>query len=1155
LPLYSVPAQTTNRPASPTAKNSSELIEAAGRVEVFNGSRTNWRPATAGLALFPGDRLRTLERSRAAVQLSDHSVIRLNERTTLEILPPRNEEKRRFGLPGGSLYFFNREKPSDVEFDTPLAAGAIRGTEFVLEVAEADQALHLALIDGLVGLQTKDGEVSLRRGEDLRLARGQPARKTALVNATAVIQWALYYPAVLNPNDLSLSPAEESSLDKVLGAYRAGDLLAALEAWPAGVVSSSASVTALHAQLLLAVGRVDEAEKTLQALPSSSPLVRALRELIDTVRTSANQPVANTRTKSAGDFTASEWLAHTYSLQARFDLPGALAAAEQAVERAPQFGGALVRLAELRFAFGERAKALESLDRAEQVAPRLAPAFALRGFILLEQGHSKDALEQFDRARALDAAFGPSWLGRGLSLMRARDYAGARASLQAAAALEPQRGLFRSYLGKAAGELGDARGADKEFRLAKELDPNDPTAWLYSALQLWQENRINEAIRDLEASSDRNDNRAAFRSRLLLDADRSVRSANLAALYDDAGLFEVSRHAAARSVAEDYANFSGHLFLANSLQSQENPNRFDLRLESARQSELLVANLLAPPGAGNLSQVLSQYDHLRFFDEKPVGISSLTEYRSTGDWSETATAFGTVQGFTYALDGIYQSLNGEQPNGQSERRQVILTTKQSVGANDEAYFQVGAYHADLGDVANYYDPAQAQVGFRAREEQLPTLYAGWHHAWSPGSHTLLLFSRLQDSLSFFDPQSNALFVRNQFGTVVEVQSPPIGPPVTLDYARDLTLYSAEAQHIWETPRFTLVAGGRWQSGEVDAQAALNRAFDKFPSATDGSLERANAYGYATWRLCEPLTLIAGMSYDHLNFPRNSDLPPLAHGQDSRDQISPKVGMLFAPWKRGLFRATYNQSLGGVYFDNSVRLEPSQVAGFNQAFRSLIPESVAGLVPGTAFDTAGIGFDQSLASGTFFGAEATWLSSSGEREVGTLTNSIPFIPLPDSPGSTRQTLDFRERNVSAYAGQLLGNNVSVGAFCRLSEATLNGRFPELPAGASGVDQITQNNRALLQQVSLTANYFCRAGIFAQWESVWYHQHNSGYTPSLAGDSFWQHNVSVGYRFPQRRAELRLGLLDITGQDYRLNPLNLHNELPRHRTLATSLRLNF
>jgi hypothetical protein len=38
-------------------------------------------------------------------------------------------------------------------------------------------------------------------------------------------------------------------------------------------------------------------------------------------------------------------------------------------------------------------------------------------------------------------------------------------------------------------------------------------------------------------------------------------------------------------------------------------------------------------------------------------------------------------------------------------------------------------------------------------------------------------------------------------------------------------------------------------------------------------------------------------------------------------------------------------------------------------------------------------------------------------------------------------------------------------------------------------------------------------------------------------------------------MRVGLLNITDQDYRLNPLNLYRELPRERTLAASLKFNF
>jgi len=36
---------------------------------------------------------------------------------------------------------------------------------------------------------------------------------------------------------------------------------------------------------------------------------------------------------------------------------------------------------------------------------------------------------------------------------------------------------------------------------------------------------------------------------------------------------------------------------------------------------------------------------------------------------------------------------------------------------------------------------------------------------------------------------------------------------------------------------------------------------------------------------------------------------------------------------------------------------------------------------------------------------------------------------------------------------------------------------------------------------------------------------------------------------------LGLLNLTDRDYHLNPLTLYQELPRHRTLAVQLQINF
>src|SRR5262249_18307212 len=188
--------------------------------------------------------------------------------------------------------------------------------------------------------------------------------------------------------------------------------------------------------------------------------------------------------------------------------------------KSPRFGAAAVRLAELEFSFGHTDAALAALDRGLSLSPKNAQGLALRGFVASAKNRYAEAWQYFDQAIAADAALANGWLGRGLVKIhqgRGRD---GRGDLQVAATLEPQRAILRSYLGKAFTDQDDFPHARKELALAKELDPNDPTSWLYLALLDLQANRLNEAVDNLEHSKDLNDNRSIFRSRLLLDQDQ-----------------------------------------------------------------------------------------------------------------------------------------------------------------------------------------------------------------------------------------------------------------------------------------------------------------------------------------------------------------------------------------------------------------------------------------------------------------------------------------------------------------------------------------------------------------------------------------------------------------------------------------------------------
>ncbi len=1139
----------TLRAAEPsTSSLPPRLVEVSGTVEVAPGGGNDWRAAARFLPLHLGDRVRTGARSRATIQFSDRSVLRLGPSTLVELQAGQTAPaKRRFHLDLGRLFFLDRERPEDIEFETPLATGAIRGTEFALEAGENGGFTRLALLDGAVALRHAGGLLDLQGGQEVLLAPGRPPEVRGIVLAVNTVQWCLYYPAVLHVGELKLTAEERRTFGPSLEAWKAGAIRDALSLAPGSHGGEGPDLRVYRASLALATGGVDEAERVLDTLPPDHSLVIALRELIAAVRFTTFETVEPPQ-------TASEWLARSYYLQSRARLEDALTAAREAVARAPAFGRGWERVAELEHDFERNRAAARALHRALDVSPRSAPAQALRGFIALAANRVTDAEDAFERALALDDSIGNAWLGRALVAEHRGQTGEARRLLQIAAALEPNRAELRSYLGKAWAEAGDTERAERELRLATKLDPRDPTPWLYLALEQHQTHQLNEAVHSMEHSLKLNDERAVFRSGLLLDRDRSVRSADLAAIYSAVGLDDPAFRLAARAVEMDAANFSAHLFVARALQEREDPFRADLRLETPRQSELLLANLLAPPGAGNLSQQLSQQDHLHYFGPKPVALSSLTEYGSGGDWTEAASVFGSGGGFGYALDSEFLARNGEQPNGDLARRQVSFQAKQRVGPDDEVYLQAGLLDAGFGDVLRHYDPAQADPNLRVEERQEPHLYAGWHHTWAPGSHTLLLASRLTDDLHLTDPDHPLLFLRRTDGAISELDSDRAVFDLRQDSA--FTLNSVEVQHLWESTTQGFLVGSRYQAGSEDTDVTLNGPLPPAFAVQHvlNNLERLDAYGRYFWRPAPSLRFTAGLAYHHLRFPRNADLPPLSNDEDSRDLVAPVFAVTWSPVDRLFLRAAYSQSLGGLYFDDSIRLEPTQTAGFVQAFRSLVPESVAGLVPGTRFETAGAGVDYSLPGGLYTGLELRWMRSDGRRDVGAASNSLPF-PLPDTPDSTLQALDFQERSVAVYLTQLLGRHWSAGLRYELTDSELATRFPEIPRTAVGLSSLEQDVSAVLHSLHLFLLFHHESGWFAEWHTEWRHQDNSGYAPGLAGDDVWQHHVFGGYRFPRRRAELRLGIMNLTGTDYRLNPLNLQEWLPRERTFTASLRLNF
>ncbi len=1143
------------------------LLMVSGTVEVAPPGSSNFLAGHAAQVLHVGGQIRTGKNSRATVRLSNLSVIRVYESTTMVIRPPSKAERNAaIEVKSGSTYFFNRDKPNETQFATPSSSGAIRGTEFNLTVDDNGRT-ELALLDGQVALGNAQGSILMQSGEMAEVEKNKSPHKSPLLNAMNIIQWTLYYPAILDPDELELSVDAKQALAASLSAYRSGDLLEALAQYPNGRQPTSESERVYQAALLLAAGNVNGAQALLgQPLREARvvALAEALKEMIAAVK---RQPWHRTAARTL----ASEWMAGSYQAQAQHDLEKARSMALSAAAIAPGFGFAQERVAEMEFSFGHTDAALVALKRSLELSPRNAQALALNGFALSAQNKIAAAGDYFDKAIATDGSLANGWLGRGLVRIRRNEVEQGRQDLETAAALEPNRAFLRSYLGKAWSMdepfryTWDTHLATRELSLAKHFDPNDPTAWLYSALLNDQRNNINQAIDDLEHSQTLNGNRAVFRSEFLLEQDAAVRSANLALIYQDAGLGDIAVREANKAVQDDYANYSAHLFLSETYDALRDPKDANLRYQTPWEDELLVANLLAPVGAGVLCQNVSQQEYSKLFESDRAGISSQTTYFSRGAWLENSSQYGTGGNFAYSLDSYYYSDPGWRPNNDVNNSDFSVKLKYQITPQDTAFAEIERTELDSGDVFehdNYQTPEQiipngTRPGYdpalREQEIQDPNVLLGYHRDWGTGNNTVILYRNLQDRFTSTDGQYLA--------PLVSASAPPFlqSYPGTSSLARTLNLNSIEAQHIYQSDWQTVIVGARYQHEGMDSSSSMDELVNAIPpqalptlAQVHGDFERASAYAYYQIKPIDSLRLTAGRRvHDWERFPLDVGSAPLSSQEDERGHLSPKVGVDWTAPEGTRLRADYTRSMSGLLNDSSTSIEPSEVAGFNQAFRSLIPESAGfGTPPAAQFETWGLGAEHKFPTRTYLDIEAQLLTSRGNQLIGAWSSSP--IPVPTAVADLPQTQYFQEKDAFVSLSQLIGKELSVGARYSLTSVDLSTHLT-LPPGTSDPGLYNLHENSTLNEVSLFANFAAPCGFFSQFQANWWDQFNT--LPGEGGDNFWQFNFYAGYRFPRRHIEVSVGVVNIGNQDYKIDPVTYFLEQAHSRTFVASLKFNF
>ncbi|MCB1917449.1 MAG: FecR domain-containing protein [Rhodocyclaceae bacterium] len=564
------------------------LLSAEGVVERRGADDGPWQRIEPPAEVCRGDRVTVRPPGRAAVQLQDGSLLRLDENTTLHLLAVSRDTQTELGLIEGFLHVITRMR-KNFSVTTPFVNALVEGTEF--SVASQPGHAQVVVESGTVRTENPHGSMLLPAGAGVEAVATDGPRRIE-VRPLDALRWAIHYPQIVwhGEAELAARPAAEARVLREVQAKmvkaRYAEALDLLErSGPNATASANTRIS-----LLLALGRVDDAIASLGRRADADDATAIALDAI--MRVARHQPRAFESAQAAvaaGGDSAAAHLALSYARQARGELEDALAAAREATRRSPQNPFAWTRRAELELSLTLASEARRSLAQAGTLAPDFPRGKTLLGFAEMIAGAIDTARDMFADALAADATDPLAYFGRGLAAVRSGDDEAGRRDIERAVLLDPGNAELRAYLARVYVEEDRGALAAKELELARRLDPASPTPWQFDALRKLRDNDPAGALVDGRRAIARNDNRAVIRTPRLLDIDRAMRSANLAAAYSAMGFENALRVTAIDTLMDDPASPAGHRLLADA--HAETP-----RGEAARLGALLQARLREPIG-------------------------------------------------------------------------------------------------------------------------------------------------------------------------------------------------------------------------------------------------------------------------------------------------------------------------------------------------------------------------------------------------------------------------------------------------------------------------------------------------------------------------------------------------------------------------------
>jgi tetratricopeptide (TPR) repeat protein/opacity protein-like surface antigen len=1038
----------------------------------------------------------------AALSLINEVVLRLDQNTTMRLadVAPEPEKRSLVELIVGAFKSFSRP-PRTFAVNTPYLNGLIEGTEFAMRV-EGDNSIT-TVYEGKVTTSNNQGKLTLKRGESAFAKAGKAPQPYTMVKPSDAVQWTLHFPpllAVLGGKNQHVPQDASPTVKTALELASHSDTPKALKLLEDVPMSErNASYHLYRAALFLDIGRADEARSDITAALLQDPkngFAYALQAIIEISRNEHQQALASAEQAVTLTPSAASKIALSYAQQSAFELEKARDTLLTTVSEYPNDPLAWARLGELWLMFGDRGKALEAARKAEELAPGLARSQTVFGFAALAESHEAEAKIAFEQAIRFSSDDPLAHFGLGLAKIKHGDLTEGRRELEAAVALDPNNALLRSYLGKAYYEEKRSPLEGQQFDIAKELDPADPTPYLYSAIDKQTSNRPVEALHDMQKAIDLNDNRAVYRSRQLLDSDLASRSASMTRVYSDLGFQELALRQGWKSVNVDPSNFSAHRFLADSYSVLP-------RHEIARVSELLQSQLLQPInmtpiqprlGESNLFLIsaggpgaLSFNEFNPIFNRDGITVQANSVVGENNTYAGEGVVSGIYKKASFSVGGFHYTSNGYRENaGQKDDIanafvQYELSPKTSIQA------EYRYRDAEIGDLQLRFFPDEYYPGQRTPQEK-HTYRFGARHSFSDSSILLGSFTYTNAKFGAYD---NAPFVSPGFITALNLKEPQ-------------EAFGSELQHLFRSTYVNLTTGvgyfDRNSTSDLTANTILPPPDNIMPFPTqDTDQQHINAYSYSNIKPRKDLTFTVGVSGDFTH-------EDMANSKDI-EQINPKLGVIWSPWQDTTLRAAWFSTLKRSLVNNQT-LEPTQVAGFNQFYDDF---------NATKAWRYGTGIDQKLTKNLFAGIEVS------KRDLN--------VPATDQFGEAIR-VGWQEELARTYLFWTPHPWLAM---------RLEYQYEQIKRDALLTDGVQHLET---HRVPLGINFFHPTGLGAGLKLTYFNQ--AGQFESIktgmlsAGhDDFWVVDAMLNYRLPKRYGFFSIGATNLFNQNFSYFDIDFNN----------------